>query len=318
MNNLDPLLQSELAKVLRARRHSTYFKILLVFLFVGVYATLLFFPTAIYEGLTASADDDGDKRFIPLVRIEGMIAPGESASAQMLQKKLVSAFEYEADGVILLINSPGGTPTQSIMIHDEILRLKKKHNKKVVVVAEDTLASGAYLISMSADEIYANQASTVGSVGVIMRGFGFVDLAEKLGVERRVYTAGESKSRFDPMVPATESDRKKAHELLTEVHDQFKEIVLAGRGSKIDPSNAALFSGDFWTGREAEKLGLIDGLLSVSSVVSEVFGADGTKEQKDVFGISDLMKAFKDAMGLSVLTDGHLKPGIWLLPSSMF
>lgn len=319
MDQLDPLLQTELGKILRARRHSMYIKLFLFLVVVGVYLAVLLFPTMLLSGFTSiGSDDNKGKKLIPVVRIEGMIASGEPASLRKLQKRLVSAFEYDAEGVILSINSPGGTPTQSIMIHDEIRRLKAKHNKKVIVVAEDTLASGAYLISMAADEIYANQSSTVGSIGVIMQGIGVVGLAEKFGIERRIYTAGESKSRFDPMSPVTQSDKDKAHSMLTQIHHQFKQIVIKGRNDHLDYTNEALFSGDFWPGSEALALGLIDGLAGINDVVINKFGADGITESKNELSFSEIVSVLKDAVGLSVLTDGHLKPGIYLLPAGMY
>lgn len=316
MDKLDPLLQTELGKILRARRHSMYIKLFLFLAVAVIYATVLIYPSVLINGF-GSNDGDGEN-LIPIVHIDGLIAAGKPASFAKLQDSLTSAFEYEADGVILAINSPGGAPAQSIMIHDEILRLKAKHNKKVVVVAADTLASGAYLIAMSADEIYANQASIVGSIGVIMQGVGVVDLAAKLGVERRTYTAGESKSRFDPMSPVTDADREKANSMLTEVHSQFKDIVKKGRGERLDYSNEALFSGDFWTGREALDSGMIDGLAGINEVVIDVFKAEGTYEKKSQLGLSEILGMFKDMLGLSVLTESHLKPGIWLLPAGLY
>lgn len=316
MENLDPLLQTELGKILRARRHSMYIKPFLFLAVAIIYTTILIYPSVLVSTFSSNGSDGED--LIPLVRIEGVIADGKPASLANLQGSLTSAFEYEAEGVILAINSPGGAPAQSIMIHDEIARLKAKHNKKVVVVAADTLASGAYLIAMSADEIYANQASIVGSIGVIMQSFGVVDLASKLGVERRTYTAGESKSRFDPMAPVTDEDRQKAKNMLSEVHSQFKAIVKAGRGERLDYSNEVLFSGDFWTGREALDFGMIDGLAGINEVVVDVFGAKGTYVKKQDFGLSEILGLFKDVLGLSVLTENQLKPGIWLLPAGLY
>lgn len=209
---------------------------------------------------------------VAVVRLHGTIGPDAAISARKANRAITEAFkDKQAKGVLLLINSPGGTPVQSSLIHDQILRLRKKHPKtKVVVVGEDMLTSGAYFIASAADKIYVNRSTIVGSIGVIMRSFGFTDLMDKLGVERRVLTAGKHKSQLDPFSPLTPEMKEKTAHVLNTVHQHFIEAVREGRGARLKET-PELFSGDYWVGQEALDLGLVDGFGSLESVLEEEF-----------------------------------------------
>jgi protease IV len=211
--------------------------------------------------------------YASLVRINGEIGPGKAVSAAVLNPLLKKAFEDKnSKGVLLLVNSPGGTPVQATLIHDRILQLRKEHpDKHVVVVGEDTLASGAYLMSVAAEKIYVADGTVTGSIGVISSGFGFDKVLEHYGVERRVFHAGAHKDRLDSFEPLSPADAAKMNALLDKVHTQFIDIVKAGRGTRLHGDDSMLFSGDFWTGDEAVQLGLADGIGDVTSVAEKEF-----------------------------------------------
>ena len=205
-----------------------------------------------------------------VVEIKGEIAAGADASAEFINAALKAAFEDEgAKAVVLLINSPGGSPVQAGMMNDEIVRLKAKHKKPVYAVVEETCASAAYYIAASADKIFVDKASIVGSIGVLMDGFGFTGLMDKLGVERRLMTAGENKGFLDPFSPQTEKQRVYAQAMLNQIHQQFITVVKAGRGQRLKET-PEMFTGLFWTGQQAVELGLADQLGSLEYVAREV------------------------------------------------
>lgn len=228
--------------------------------------------------LPVSMGDTG-KGYVSLIRLNGMIGPGEDFSAETVLPILRDAFaDPDTKGVVLDINSGGGTPVQASIIHDAIIELKKKYHKKVVVVGEDLMASGAYFVAVSADKIYVNPNSLTGSIGVIMKEFGFPDLIKKIGVERRVYAAGANKDRLDPFLPQTPEDVAKIHQIIDEVHANFEQAVLQGRAGKLHGDMTELFSGDFWSGQSALKLGLVDGLGNLSNVIQDEFHVTAYKD----------------------------------------
>jgi len=235
---------------------------------VLLYAILIFSPSH-----SSSYSNDSDKGpYVSLIRMNGAIMPGKPFSADHVIPLLNRAFrDKEAKGVVLLINSPGGSAVQASIIHDKIMELKKQFHKRVVVVGVDTLASGAYLISSAADKIYVNKDTLTGSIGVIMGGFGFVDAIHKLGITRRVFTAGTNKDRLDPFRPVTDQDRMKLHKVLNQVHQNFIDDVLQGRRGKLRGNENELFSGDFWTGQQAVRLGLVDGTANLWTVMQKQF-----------------------------------------------
>lgn len=216
------------------------------------------------------------KPYVALIRLEGMIMPGKPFSAELVVPALEQAFQdTRAQGVIIDINSGGGSPVQASIIYNEILSLRAKFpKKKVVVVGEDMMASGAYLVAMGAPTIYVNQNSVVGSIGVITEGFGFVDAMKKVGVTRRVFTAGNNKDRLDPFSPESETDKLKIQEVLNEVHSYFINVVKTSRGNRLQGDPTELFSGDFWTGVKAKQLGLVDSFGDTTSVMHDLFHVD--------------------------------------------
>jgi protease-4 len=209
-----------------------------------------------------------------LVELRGEIGLEEEANAEDLVAALKTAFEDAgAQAVVLRINSPGGSPVQSGIINDEIRRLKAKHNKKVYAVVEEMCASGAYYIAVAADEIYVDKASLVGSIGVLMDGFGFTGLMDKLGVERRLLTAGENKAMLDPFSPANPQQTELARAMIGQIHQQFIDVVKQGRGDRLKETPET-FSGLFWNGAEAVKLGLADGTGNLDYVAREIVKAE--------------------------------------------
>jgi len=209
-----------------------------------------------------------------LIEVRGEIAPDGEASADHLISALKSAFEEAgAQAIVLRINSPGGSPVQAGIVNDEIRRLKALHKKKVYAVVEEICASGAYYIAVAADEIYTDKASIVGSIGVLMDGFGFVGAMEKLGVERRLRTAGENKGMNDPFSPENEKQKAYTQAMLDQIHKQFIRVVKEGRGKRLKETPET-FSGLYWNGEEAVKQGLADKLGNLDYVAREVVKAE--------------------------------------------
>lgn len=223
-----------------------------------------------YDSSTSTAEST---EHTALVEIRGEIMAGSEASADTIIPAIRQALEDEGSkALILRINSPGGSPVQAGMISDEIRRLKAKHKKPIYVVVEEMCASAAYYIASSADEIYVDKASIVGSIGVLMDGFGFTGLMDKLGVERRIMTAGENKGFLDPFSPQSDKHKQFAQSMLDAVHQQFIATVKAGRGTRLKET-PELFSGLFWTGQQSIELGLADKLGSLDYVAREVVKA---------------------------------------------
>lgn len=250
----------------RARRWGIFFKLLLfAYLFLLLW---LIWPSDFGEAGLHHA------RHTALIDISGVIAEGAEANADDVVGALRKAFgDANAAGVILRINSPGGSPVQAGIIYDEIRRLRKAHpDKPLYTVVTDICASGGYYIAAASDAIYANRASIVGSIGVLMNGFGFVGTMDKLGVERRLYTAGKHKAFLDPFSPIKESDVAHIHKMLDDIHQQFIDAVRAGRGKRLK-DNPSLYSGLVWTGDEAVGLGLVDKLADTRYVAEKVIGA---------------------------------------------
>ena len=253
----------------KSRRWGIFFKALtFVYLF-----TLL---VIVIPGKTGSAVTMAEAH-VGIVDVNGVIAPDQEASADLIVTGLTRAFEAEnTTAVLLKINSPGGSPVQSNQVYNAIKRLRAEYpEKKLYAAITDVGASGAYFIASAADEIYADPASIVGSIGVIMAGFGLEQAADKLGVERRVFTAGENKDLMDPFSPVQPAHRKHVQTMLDDIHQQFIAAVKKGRGNRLKvDGHPELFSGLFWTGERAVDLGLIDGLMSPGQVVREVVGQE--------------------------------------------
>lgn len=252
----------------RARRWGIFFKLLT---FVYLFGILVLFTPLM--DMDAAATRSGNHT--ALVEVRGVIADQEAASADNLIKSLREAFkDPKTKAVVMRINSPGGSPVQAGYVYDEIRRLRAEHpDTKLYAVITDLGASGAYYIASAADEIYADKASLVGSIGVTAAGYGFVGAMEKLGVERRSYTAGEHKAFLDPFSPEKPDERAFWQGVLNTTHQQFIAMVKQGRGDRLkDKEHPELFSGLIWSGEQAKSLGLVDGLGGASYVAREVVG----------------------------------------------
>ena len=233
-----------------------------------------------------------------LVTVQGEIGPDTEASAENVMTSMRTALEDPGSkALVLLINSPGGSPVQAGLINDEITRLRALHNKPIYAVVEESCASAAYYIAAAADQIYVDKASLVGSIGVLMDGFGFTGLMDKLGVERRLMTAGENKGFLDPFSPQTEPQRQHAQAMLNQIHTQFIDVVKKGRGDRLK-ATPELFSGLFWSGQQAVDLGLADSLGSIDGVARDVVKAPDVIDYTQRENVAErLVKRFGVAVG---------------------
>lgn len=262
-------------------------------------AWLLFFIVMVWMGVERSPTAaDSSKPHTAVVEIKGEIADGSDASADVVVSAMRAAFEDKgAKAVVLLINSPGGSPVQAGIINDEIVRLKGIHKKPVYAVVEETCASAAYYIAVGADQIYVDKASIVGSIGVLMDGFGFTGLMDKLGVERRLLTAGQNKGLLDPFSPLDEQQRAFAQTMLNQIHQQFIGVVKAGRGERLKETPET-FSGLFWTGQQAVEMGLADHLGNLDYVAREVVKAEDLVDYTRRENVAErLVKRFGASIG---------------------
>jgi len=266
---LEKVALQALAEQRRARQWSALFKLL--------WFALILFLVAASMGWVGRTDKDSVTvgKHTALVDLEGVIAPEGKASAEKMIKALNRAFkDGNTQGVVLRINSPGGSPVQAGYINDEVRRLRAKYpNIPLYAVVQDLCASGGYYVAVSADKIYVDKASLVGSIGVIIGGFGFVGTLEKLGIERRAYTAGDNKDFLDPFQPENPVHREHAKKMLAEIHQQFMTVVRQGRGKRLKES-PEIFSGLVWTGERSIELGLTDALGSLEYVAREVIKAE--------------------------------------------
>ena len=278
---LKELATASLVEQRRARRWSYVFKFaMLVYLVVLL---ILYLPRDM--SITSDAEFH-----TALVNLNGIITDDSDASADRIVGGLRAAFEHEGtSGVILRINSPGGSPVQSGYINDEMHRLREKYpDIPLYAVISDIAASGGYYVAVAADKIYANKSSVIGSIGVLMNGFGFVGTMDKLGVERRLLTSGEHKGLLDPFSPVQQEEAMHLRGLLKRIHQQFIDVVKAGRGARLS-DNPDLFSGLIWTGEEGIELGLIDALGSSGYVAREVIGAEKIVDFSQEDGLLDML-----------------------------
>ncbi len=250
-----------------ARRWGIFFKIL-----TFTYVTLILFFAIDWKGRTEIMTDG---KHTALVEVSGVIGPGTDASAERVNAALQAAFkDRNTQGVVVRVNSPGGSPVQSQNIYDEMRRLRVKYPAiPLYVVVEDMCASGGYFVAAGADRIYVSKSSLVGSIGVRMDGWGVTGLMDKLGVERRLLTAGDNKGFLDPFLPVDEKQKQHALAMLGEIHQQFINVVREGRGKRLKES-PDLFSGLVWTGQKSVDLGLADGFGSLDYVAREVIKAE--------------------------------------------
>ena len=285
---LEKLAMSAIQEQRRARHWSIFFKVLTF----GYLFILLFLFVGLFDGKKDGSLSGG--KHTALIELEGVIASDRNANADNLIGSLQEAFkDKNTAGIILRINSPGGSPVQAGLVNDEMRRLRALHpDIPLYVVVEDMCASGGYYIAVAADKIYVNKASIVGSIGVLMDGFGFTGTMEKLGVERRLMTAGENKGFMDPFSPRNAKHEAFTKGLLADIHQQFIDVVRQGRGKRLKET-PEMFSGLFWTGELGIKMGLADEIGSVDSVARDVIKVENIVDFTTHEGIADrLAKKF--------------------------
>ena len=297
---LEKIALSAVKEQRRARHWSIFFKSL-----TFIYLFLLLFYAMDWIGDEASVTGD----HTALIDIQGVIGSEDEVNADDVISSLQSAFDNaHTKGVILRINSPGGSPVQAGLINDEISRQRKLHPKiPLYAVVEDICASGGYYIAAAADKIYVDKASIVGSIGVLMDGFGFTGIMDKLGVERRLITAGENKAILDPFSPVKPEQREYAQHLLDEVHQQFIDVVRKGRGQRLKET-PEMFSGLFWTGETSIKLGLADALGSSEYVAREIIKQENIVDFTTREGFADRFARRFGAAAMNSLL--HLQGGM--------
>ncbi|MCY4753384.1 S49 family peptidase [Pelomonas aquatica] len=265
----EPVFAQLARDFLRERRAERRWRNLFRLFWLGLAALLVYSLWLQTRHVTPSAEPH-----TALIDVRGEIAADSDASAELLLAALKDAFKDDAaQAIVLRINSPGGSPVQAGIVYDEIKRLKKQYDKPVYAVVEEMCASGAYYIAAAADEIFVDKASVVGSIGVLMDGFGFTGLMDKVGVERRLMTAGENKGMLDPFSPVTPRQRAYAQAMLDQIHQQFIAVVREGRGKRLKETPET-FSGLFWNGEQAVKLGLADRYGNLDFVAREVVKAE--------------------------------------------
>jgi len=252
----------------RARRWGVFFKSLM-FVYLTVVLGIGMYPT-----FEKKMGNDSGEGHTAVINISGVIAEGKDANADSIIKSLRNAVkDKETKGIILHVNSPGGSPVQSSYVFNEIRKIKSEHPElPIYAVASDICASGCYFIAAAADKIFVNPSSLVGSIGVLMDGFGFVDTMKILGVERRLVTAGAHKALMDPFSPANLEEKKYMEQLLAQVHQQFISAVKEGRGDRLKVDEDT-FSGLVWTGEQGVETGLVDGFGNDDSVATDIIGA---------------------------------------------
>jgi protease-4 len=262
---IEKLATAALREQRHARAWGIFFKLL----------TFAYLTVIILLAVDWKAHTDTGGRHTAVVEINGLIAPAADASAEKIVTALNAAFkDKNTQGVVLRINSPGGSPVQAQTIYDEMRRLRQKYpGIPLYAVVEDVCASGGYFVAAGADRIYVGRASIVGSIGVLMNGFGFTGLMDKLGIDRRLITAGENKGMLDPFSPVNEKDVKYAREMVDDIHQQFIAVVREGRGKRLKET-PDMFSGLIWTGQKSVELGLADGIGSLEYVAREVIKAE--------------------------------------------
>jgi protease IV len=302
-DTLERLAFATLAEQRATRRWRIFFR------FAWLALIIALFWTGAHKGGMGGANPS--QPHTAVVAIKGEIADGADASAEWVVTALRAAFEDEgSQAVVLQINSPGGSPVQAGIINDEIRRLKEKHKKPVYAVVEESCASAAYYIAVAADEIYVDKASIVGSIGVLMDGFGFTGLMDKLGVERRLMTAGVNKGFLDPFSPQTKQQRTHAQTLLDQIHQQFIQVVREGRGKRLKET-PELFSGLFWSGEQAVELGLADGLGNLDYVAREIVKAEDVIDYTRHENVAErLAKRFGAAIGEGAVRAMQTMPAV--------
>lgn len=265
---IEKLALAAVTEQTRARRWSVFFKSLMFVYLLAI------FGVAMYPKISQTLGADS-KDHTAVIDVVGMIAEGQNANADSIIESLRTAVkDRHTKGIILHANSPGGSPVQSSYVYEEIRKIKKEHpDLPIYAVVSDICASGCYYIVSASDKIFVNPSSLVGSIGVLMDGFGFVDVMQKLGVERRLHTAGAHKAMLDPFSPSKEEETRYIQSLLDQVHQQFIAAVKTGRGDRIKET-PDMFSGLVWTGEEGVKLGIVDAVGNQDTVAKDIIGAE--------------------------------------------
>ncbi len=299
---LEKLASASLREQRRTRKWGIFFKFLtFLYLFILLFVGLGW----IDDGKVRIADKD---KHTALIDLKGIITADSASSADKINASLQSAFkDKNTKGVILRINSPGGSPVQAGYINDEIRRLRIKYPEvPLYAVIGDICASGGYYVAAAADKIFVDKASLVGSIGVLMDGFGFTGTLEKLGVERRLLTAGENKGFLDPFMPLDPAQKDHATTLLKEIHEQFIRVVQQGRGERLK-DNPDIFSGIVWTGQRSIDLGLADEMGSAESVAREIIKAEVLIDYSPREGFADLFAKRFSQIALNMLENFVIK-----------
>lgn len=272
-NDYEKMVRDLAFSAINEQKRGRRWRIFFIFLFFAYLTPPLYLLLS--SSVSSSTGSASNGKHTALVSMQGVIANGEKAGADNIIAGLVAAFEHaDTAAVVLEINSPGGSPVQSAYIYDEIKRLRKTHESTpIYTVVSDIAASGGYFVAAASDKIYVNQSSLVGSIGVRMDNFGFVELMKKVGVERRLLTAGENKGLFDPFLPENLEQKNHLQQMLNEVHQHFITAVKEGRGDRLKQQDD-LFSGLIWTGEKAIELGLVDAYGTTSSVARDIVKAE--------------------------------------------
>lgn len=297
-NLLEKVALSSISEQRRARRWGVFFKMLtFTYLFVLLFVWL--------GWLSSDGSRSSTGKHTALINLDGMIMPDSASSAENINTSLREAFnDKNTQGVILHINSPGGSPVQAGIINDEIRRLRIVYPEKpLYAVIGDVCASGGYYVAAAADQIYVDKASLVGSIGVLMDGFGFTGTLEKLGIERRLLTAGENKGFLDPFSPPDIQHHAHAQLMLGEIHNQFIQVVREGRGDRL-ADTPEIFSGVIWTGQRSVELGLADAIGSADYVAREIIKAEDIVDFTAKLGFADRFAKRFGGVVLDVIYNG--------------
>jgi protease-4 len=299
---VNKLATAALKEQRRARLWGIFFKLL-----TFAYITVFLLMAIDWKG----GDVGGSKKHTAMVEVSGLIAPGTDASAEKITTALQAAFkDKNTQGVIVRINSPGGSPVQAQTIYDEMKRLRSKYPEiPLYAVVEDVCASGGYFVAVGADRIYVGKASIVGSIGVLMNGFGFTGLMDKLGIERRLITAGENKGMLDPFSPLDDKDKQHIKTLMGDIHQQFIGVVREGRGKRLK-EGPEIFSGLIWTGQKSVDLGLADGFGSLEYVAREVIKAEEIRDFTISEGVAEKLARRFGASVSSAFVEALLRASI--------
>lgn len=303
-DSLQPIVEALVKEQRKSRRWGIFFK-LMGLLYVAIFLVVLW-PKE--QAKKVSTKDS----FTAVIDIQGQIVPDADSNADAVISGLRSAFEAKGtEGVVIRINSPGGTPVQAAYINDEIYRLKEANpDIPVYAVIQDLGASGAYYVAVAADEIYASRSSLIGSIGVTSSGFGFVGTMKKLGIERREYTAGEHKGFLDPFKPEDKAEKQHWQSVLGSTHQVFVDTVRKGRGDRLSET-PDMFSGLIWSGDQAMELGLIDGFGSTSYLAREVIGAEEIVDfTPKLSPVQRLLQSVSTRVGLGIRSGLGLEPAV--------